>query len=57
MTSGIVAEVAFGLYVPAALGVALNIGSNIYPIMLQRYNRGRLYNTLELIEEKKMYTL
>ncbi len=39
-------------YVGAGVWTAFNLLINIYPIMLQRYNRGRLYNTLEQVKEK-----
>ena len=36
-----------GNYEQAITGVAMNTVINIYPIMMQRYNRSRIYNVLE----------
>lgn len=36
---------------PASLGISINIIANIYPIMLQRYNRARVYGILEKKQE------
>ena len=34
-------------------GIIANLAVNIYPVMLQRYNRAMIYNALEKIEEEK----
>jgi len=53
MTPMIIAPLLSGDYKFVAVAGAINTLVNIYPIMLQRYNRSRLYNTLEKVEGKK----
>ena len=39
--------IAAGSYIPALLLTAFNVGFNVYPIMVQRYNRHRMLRLLE----------
>ena len=48
----IASELANGYYKGAALLGLVNTLTNIYPIMMQRYNRGRLYKTLERVQNR-----
>jgi hypothetical protein len=43
-----------GDYPKFAIGAGLNLIINIYPIMLQRYNRARLTPLLERLEEREI---
>ena len=45
-------SLADGDYKNAAINTALNTVVNIYPTMLQRYNRARIYNILDLAQKK-----
>ncbi|MBI2547225.1 MAG: hypothetical protein HYW23_02150 [Candidatus Aenigmarchaeota archaeon] len=47
MLSGMVDRLANGDYDGAAIIAAINTVVNIYPIMLQRYNRARIYKVLD----------
>jgi len=38
---------AIGSYDGVAIGIGLNLAINVYPIMTQRYNRGRIHRVLE----------
>ncbi|MBT5021289.1 hypothetical protein HOK51_04705 [Candidatus Woesearchaeota archaeon] len=42
-----------GSFKIAAYGTLINLAINIYPVMLQRYNRARIYNELDKIELEK----
>lgn len=42
-----------GQYKEATTMFLLNIIGNLYPVMLQRYNRARIYNALEKIAEER----
>ncbi len=44
------AEIADGDHTRAVITTAVNIAGNVYPILLQRYNRARIYNALEKLE-------
>jgi hypothetical protein len=46
MTPCILMPIIYGDYVDAARVTAVTLSINIYPIMLQRYNRARIYNAL-----------
>jgi hypothetical protein len=51
MIPGIIDRLADGDFKGAAIGGALNTVVNIYPIMLQRYNRARIYKVLDRNQE------
>jgi hypothetical protein len=46
-------ELASGKIGQAAFTAGINTLVNVYPIMLQRYNRSRLYRTINRIEERE----
>ncbi len=47
MLSRIIDRLADGDYEGAAINTAINTVINVYPIMLQRYNRARIYKVLD----------
>jgi len=50
---GTLAQFSNGKYVQGTALAALNVFGNLYPIMLQRFNRARIENYLESMEERK----
>jgi hypothetical protein len=42
-----------GRYKQAAMGVSINLAVNLYPIMLQRYNRARMAPMIEKLDNAK----
>ncbi len=53
LSANIGLELASGDTKTAAAVTALNIATNVFPIMLQRYNRLRLYRAIHRMEEKQ----
>ena len=51
-TSQTVDYLSDGRYGMAALGSGLNLALGVYPILTQRYNRARIYNTVEKMQER-----
>ncbi len=47
------AQLQAGQIEAAAFTAGLNTLVNVYPIMVQRYNRGRLYRTIHKMEERE----
>jgi len=51
-TSKTIDYLSDGKYGMAALETGLNLALGIYPILTQRYNRARIYNTVERMQER-----
>ena len=47
-------KISEGKYKEASLSALVNIVGNLYPVMLQRYNRARIYNALEKMAEERV---